>query len=63
MIFIKKALFVLITMGAMMLAACDDSKDVAKDAADTTKDAVENAVDATEEAAGDAADAVKEATE
>ncbi len=63
MMFIKKALFVLITIGAIMLTACDDSKDVAKDAVDTTKDAVEDAVDATEEAAGDAADAVKEAIE
>ncbi len=46
MMFIKKALFVLITIGAIMLTACDDSKDVAKDAVDTTKDAVEDAVDA-----------------
>jgi hypothetical protein len=33
MMFIKKPLFVLITPGAIMLAACDDTKNVAKDAA------------------------------
>ena len=69
MMFIKKPLFVLITMGAIMLAACDDSKELAKDAADTTQDAVDeyggagDAVEATEEAAENAADAVKETIE
>ena len=63
MMFIKKPLFVLITTGAIMLAACDDSKNVAKDAADKTQDSVEDAVDATEQVAGDTADAAKESIE
>lgn len=49
--FIKKPLFILIAMCAIMLAACDDSKN-----------AVENAADATKQVVGDAADAVKETT-
>ena len=60
---IKKPLFILIAMCAMMLAACDDSKNAIENTADTTKDTVEQAVDATKEAGEDAADAVKEATE
>ena len=58
--FIKKPLFILIAMCAMMLAACDDSKNTVENATDTTKDTVEHAVDATKEAGEDA---VKEATE
>ena len=57
--FIKKPLFVLIALGVVMLAACEDSKD----AADATMEAVEDAADATMEAAEDAADATKEAIE
>ena len=57
--FIKKLLFVLIAMGAVMLAACEDSKD----AADVTMEAAEDAADVTMEAAEDAADATKEAIE
>ena len=57
--FLKKPLFVLIALGALMLAACEDSKD----AADATMEAVEDAADATMEAAEDAADATKEAIE
>jgi hypothetical protein len=61
--FLQKPLFVLIAMSAIMLTACDDSKDTLEDAADTTMEAVEDAADATTEAAEDAADAVKEAAE
>jgi len=61
--FIKKPLFILITMCTMMLAACDDSKDTVEHAVDVTSEAVEDAADATMKAGEDAADTVKEATE
>jgi hypothetical protein len=57
--FIKTPLLILIALGAIMLAACDASKD----AADVTTEAVEDAADVTTEAAEDAADATKEAIE
>jgi hypothetical protein len=57
--FIKTPLLILIALGAIMLAACDASKDTA----DAPTEAAESAADVTTEAAEDAADVTKETIE